>query len=141
MTASVFVDTNVLLYAHDLDAGPKHETARRLVMELWSEQRGVLSTQVLQEFYVDVTRKLRLPRAEAREALVDFGTWKVERIGVPHILRASELEERFQLSFWDALIVAAAAAAGADEILSEDLSHGQRIDGVLIQNPFATRTS
>lgn len=138
MSDKVFVDTNVLIYAHDVDAGHKHAVAADLLTDLWRERQGVLSTQVLQEFYVNVTRKIPmpLPRSIARDLVSSYAVWQVERVDLDQVLRASELEERYQLSFWDALIVSSARKAGATKILSEDLSHGQRIDGILVENPF-----
>jgi len=138
MSDRVFVDTNVLIYAHDLDAGSKHTTAARAVEEVWSSRRGALSVQVLQEFYVNVTRKIRKPltRKLAREVVEAYSAWHVEVIGANDVLQASILEERHRLSFWDALILVAAKKAGAETLLSEDLSHGQRIDGVTVENPF-----
>jgi predicted nucleic acid-binding protein len=138
MSDSVFVDTNVLIYAHDVDAGRKHAVAAQLVRDLWSSREGVLSTQVLQEFYVNVTRKIPAPvsRALARELLRTYAVWRVVLIDVDDVSRASELEEEIQLSFWDALILAAAAKAGAKILLSEDLNPGQIIRGVRIENPF-----
>jgi predicted nucleic acid-binding protein len=98
----------------------------------------VLSTQVLQEFYVNVTRKIPTPlqRSVARSIVRSYALWEIGAIGPEEILKASELEERVSLSFWDALIVTAAQKAGAVKILSEDLNPGQRIDGVQIENPF-----
>ena len=138
MSDRVFVDTNVLIYAHDLDAGSKHTTAARAVEEVWSSRRGALSVQVLQEFYVNVTRKIRKPltRKLAREVVEAYSAWHVEVIGANDVLQASILEERHRLSFWDALILVAAKKAGAETLLSEDLSHGQRIDEVTVENPF-----
>jgi len=138
MSDRVFVDTNVLIYAHDLDAGSKHTTAARAVEEVWSSRRGALSVQVLQEFYVNVTRKIRKPLTKklAREVVEAYSAWHVEVIGPNDVLQASILEERHRLSFWDALILVAAKKAGAETLLSEDLSHGQRIDGVTVENPF-----
>jgi predicted nucleic acid-binding protein len=138
MSDRVFVDTNVLIYAHDLDAGSKHTTAARAIEEVWSSRRGALSVQVLQEFYVNVTRKIRKPltRKLAREVVEAYSAWHVEVIGANDVLQASILEERHKLSFWDALILVAAKKAGAETLLSEDLSHGQRIDGVTVENPF-----
>lgn len=142
MSVEVFVDTNVLIYAHDTSAGRKHTVAREAVRGLWESRAGALSTQVLQEFYVNVTRKISSPlaRSLAREIVETYGVWHVESIGLAHVLRASELEERHRLSFWDALIVAAAQTAGATRILSEDLSAGQRIAGIAIENPFRRRS-
>jgi predicted nucleic acid-binding protein len=139
MPDKVFLDTNVLIYAHDADAGRRHHTARRIVEELWESRLGVVSTQVLQEFYVNVTRKIPtpLPKSTAREVVVAYAAWEVERIAVPHVVQASELEERYQLSFWDALIVVAAQGAGAAKLLSEDLPAGRRFGGVRVENPFA----
>ena len=141
MSDRVFVDTNVLIYAHDAMAGRKHAVARETVRGLWSSRNGALSTQVLQELYVNVTRKIPSPlsRSLAREIVETYGVWHLENIGLAHVLRASELEERHRLSFWDALIVAAAQAAGASRILSEDLSDGHRIAGITIENPFRRR--
>ena len=141
MTDRAFVDTNVLIYAHDVDAGERHAVAARLVAQLWETRVAVISTQVLQEFYVNATRKIPspLPRAEAREVVKTYAAWQTEVIGPPEITLASELEERHQLSFWDALIVAAALKGGASSILSEDLSPGRTISGIRIENPFTPR--
>lgn len=138
MPAKVFVDTNVLIYAHDLEAGPKRTVAAGILQELWTTRLGILSTQVLQEFYVNVTRKIPspLPPATAREIVRSYCAWPVEVVESEMILRASEIEERHQLSFWDALIVTAALTGHAAKILSENLQPGQTIEGVLIENPF-----
>jgi predicted nucleic acid-binding protein len=138
MSAEVFVDSNVLIYAHDLDAGRKRIIAADILRELWAAHRGTLSTQVLQEFYVNATRKIPHPLtlAAAREIVANYCAWPVEAVGPKAVLRASEIEERYRLSFWDALIVAAAARCGAAKILSEDMNAGQRIEGILIENPF-----
>jgi predicted nucleic acid-binding protein len=134
-----FIDTNILVYAHDVDAGEKHATAREMVSELWNTRTGALSTQVLQEFYVTVTRKLPKPldRTTARQLVREYSRWRMQPIRVSHIVSASEIEERYQLSFWDALIVAAAQHLGAARILSEDLQAGSTIAGIKIQNPLA----
>ena len=140
MTASgrTFVDTNVLLYAHDASETEKQPIARALLEELWADRSGVLSTQVLQEFYVVATRKFKPPmrRSEARELVALYGTWSVVQFDVGLILDAAALEERAQLSFWDALIVEAARRAGAMRLVSEDLQGGRLIAGVAIENPF-----
>jgi predicted nucleic acid-binding protein len=127
------------VYAHDLDAGERHGVAARLVAELWESRSGVISTQVLQEFYVNATRKIPrpLPRATARQIVEAYATWQTELVGPPEILRASQLEQQHQLSFWDALIVAAALRGGARTILTEDMSPGRSLSGVRIVNPFA----
>jgi predicted nucleic acid-binding protein len=134
----IFVDTNILVYGHDVDSGPKNHAARRILMELWQEKQGVLSTQVLQEFYVTMTRKVArpLPRKAVRDILRDYFRWPVERIDPETILNASRIEESYRISFWDALIVAAASQAAASKILTEDLKSGQTLEGILLENPF-----
>ena len=142
MTAEVtFVDTNVLLYAHDRTAGARHEAARDLVAALWGTRRGALSTQVLQEFYVNATRKLPkpLPAARARAVVRRYANWQVHHIDPADIIAASELERRHRLSFWDALIVTAALRLGASVLATEDLQHGRELAGVRIVDPFRAR--
>ncbi|MEN6440245.1 MAG: PIN domain-containing protein [Syntrophobacter sp.] len=138
MKPKVFVDTNILLYAHDMDAGAKHGKAAACLETLWNEETGVVSTQVLREFYVNVTRKIARPLApmEAKSIIENYMVWHVEVNAPETILFASMIEERSRLSFWDSLIVAAARNAGAVKILTEDLTHGQVIEGILIENPF-----
>lgn len=139
----VFVDTNVLAYAHDSSDQRRQPIASALVDELWQSRAGVLSTQVLTEFYAVVTRKFDPPmaRRDAR-ALVDaYAAWPIVQVDPPLIVAASGLEERHSLSFWDALIIEAARRAGADRLVSEDLQHGRRIAGLIIENPFATNDS
>ncbi len=139
MSGRVFVDTNVLIYAHDIQAGRKQEKAAGILGDLWQARTGVLSTQVLQEFYVNVTRKIPSPlkRSTARDIIRQYSVWPVIGPDADMIVRASELEESHSLSFWDAMIVAAARRMGATKILTEDLNHGETIDGVTIENPFA----
>ena len=138
MNAKVFVDTNILVYAHDRGTGDKHDKARALVEELWQHRCGVLSTQVVQEFYVNVRRKARHPvtLAEARRLLEDYLCWEVVTNTSDTILAAFQFEERFGLSFWDALIVQAAHAAGVQRLYSEDFNHGQMYGAVAACNPF-----
>jgi predicted nucleic acid-binding protein len=133
-----FVDTNVLVYAHDSTETTKGPRAAALLDSLWESRAGVLSTQVLQEFYVVATRKFdpAMSRREAREIVAAYGEWPVVEVDVPLIIAASVLEERNRLSFWDALIVEAAGRAGASTLLSEDLQAGRRIRGLKIENPF-----
>jgi predicted nucleic acid-binding protein len=138
MSGRIFVDTNILIYAHDLDAGSKRKIAVAIMEELWEHQTGVISTQVLQEFYVNVTRKISnpIPKTKARGIIENYRYWQVEQISPATILSASEIEERYMLSFWDSLIIAAASKANATRILTEDLNHGQVIAGILVENPF-----
>ena len=133
-----FVDTNVLVYAYDADAGEKHEKAQSQLQALWQQESGAVSSQVLQEFYVTVTRKLGrpLPRRTAREVVATYGAWPVHRPDVDDLIAASELEERHELSFWDALIVVSARRSGARSLLTEDLQDGQRFDELEIVSPF-----
>jgi len=139
MSDKVFVDTNILIYAHDRDAGAKHQAAASLIRGLWESRRGLISTQVLQEFYVNVTRKVATPiaPAEARGMLTAYAAWHVEVIRPADVLQASEVQQRHRLSFWDAMIIVTAANGGADVLATEDLSHGQIVEGVRVSNPFA----
>jgi predicted nucleic acid-binding protein len=138
MNDKTFVDTNVLIYAHDIDAGAKHEIAKRIMRELWSERAGLLSTQVLQEFYVNVTRKIPSPlsKVSARTVINSYASWCIENTLVD-ISTAFRIEDESQIGFWDALIIALAAKGGAMRLVSEDLNSGQTVMGVLIDNPFA----
>jgi predicted nucleic acid-binding protein len=135
----VFVDTNILVYAEDLDAGEKHPVARDLITDLWRSGEGVLSVQVLQEFFVTVTRKIPrpLPQAEALKRVEEYLTWRVvENTG--DVLRGGiRLAASLKVSFWDALVLEAARVSGCDRVLTEDLNHGQKVGGVLIVNPFS----
>ena len=133
-----FVDTNILAYAHDATEHAKQQIASELIAAMWGSRSGVLSTQVLQEFYVVSTRKFRRPlsRKQARALVAAYGTWETVRIDMPLIVAASDLEERHRMSFWDAMIVVAAQHAGASRVLSEDLQPGRRFGGVRIENPF-----
>ena len=137
-----FVDTNVLIYAHDVDAGRKHEIAKQLLRTLWAERAGILSTQVLQEFYVNATRKIRKPltRADARSVVDTYAPWCVEGITTNDLSAAFQIEDQARLGFWDALIIAVAARSGARRVLSEDLNAGQSIAGITIHNPFKERS-
>jgi predicted nucleic acid-binding protein len=137
-----FVDTNVLVYAHDASDAARQPVAQGVLEALWASGDGVLSTQVLQEFYVVATRKLDPPMtpAEAREVVSLYSTWPVVLLEPSLILTASRLQEHHQLSFWDALIVEAARAIGAGRLITEDLTDGQEIEGVRIENPFRNET-
>ena len=137
-SGTVFVDTNVLAYAHDRSDATKQAIARAVLAELWERRTGALSTQVLQEFHVVATHKFAPPmsRSEARQLVDAYSAWQVVHVDVPLILAASLLEERHTVSFWDALIVEAARRAGATHLLTEDLQSGRRLAGMLIENPF-----
>jgi predicted nucleic acid-binding protein len=138
MSDKFFVDTNILMYAHDTAAGAKHESARALVEELWRDRSGVVSTQVLQELAVNLRRKAGRPlQAKAtREIVSDYLSWQVVINDANSILEALDLQERFQISFWDALVVQAAQSCGAEVLYSEDLSDGQRYGSVRVINPL-----
>ena len=133
-----FVDTNILVYAYDRGAGDKHVQARRTVGQLWEEGSGVLSTQVLQEFYVNVRRKAQRPLSihSARSLVADYMAWDPVVNDGTSILEAMDAERRYKISFWDALIIIAAQRSEAGVILSEDFSHGQKYGSVRVQNPF-----
>ena len=133
-----FVDTNVLVYAYDRASGWKHGRARDLVEKLWNEGSGILSTQVLQELYVNVRRKARppVPQEEARTLVADYLAWNPVVNDGAAVLEAVDVGHRHQLSFWDALIVVAARKGGASVIYSEDLNHGQMFGSVQVLNPF-----
>lgn len=137
MSAKTFVDTNVLLYAHDLDAGDKHRVAKALLEDLWANRAGVLSTQVLQEFYVNVTRKIAQPLAKVTaQAIVEaYAVWCVD-LTCADISAAFRIGNQARISFWDALICAAAIKSGAERLVSEDLNPGQNIAGIRVVNPF-----
>lgn len=139
MSDVVFVDSNILIYAHDADAGPKRVRAVEKLRELWGSGTGRLSVQVLQEFYVNVTRKLATPvaRSTAREVVSSYAAWVREPTTSDTVLRAIDIAEMAQLMFWDALIVASAEEVQATYIYSEDLNAGQTIAGVKIFNPLA----
>lgn len=134
-----FVDSNVLLYAHDRSAGAKREMAHDLMETLWRKRSGHLSVQVLQEFFVNVTRKLQKPLGvkQAQEVVEDFSYWKVHRPGAHDVLAAIDVHIRSEISFWDAMIVRSAAAQGCEILYSEDLNSGQTYEGVRVVNPFA----
>jgi predicted nucleic acid-binding protein len=138
MSDRTFVDTNVLIYAHDVAGGARHQIANTALRKLWNERTGVLSMQVLEEFYVNVTRKIPLPlsRQVARQIVSIYAIWCMETTA-SEIAAAFRIEDESQIGFWDALIVSSAAKSGANRILSEDFNAGQRIAGIVIENPFA----
>jgi predicted nucleic acid-binding protein len=139
----VFVDANVLVYAEDRDAGDKHFIARDLVADLWRTGDGVLSVQVLQEFFVNVTRKVPRPlRPKEALAIVEqYLTWRVVENTGDLLLAGIRLASDLKISFWDALVIAAARTERCDRLLTEDLNHGQRIGDLTIVNPFRSEPS
>ncbi len=134
---SVFFDSNILLYADDGDAGAKTEIARDLLRRSMSERTGVVSTQVLQEFYVNARRKLKLDGAAARARIEVYLTFDVVTVSPSLVLAAVDLNRLDSVSFWDALVIRAAQLAGCDVLYSEDLQAGRRFGGVRVVNPFA----
>jgi predicted nucleic acid-binding protein len=138
MSDRFFVDTNILMYAHDSAAGPKHDRAKALVEDLWRDRTGVVSTQVLQELSVNLRRKAGRPLdvKATREIVADYLAWHVVVNGGESILEALDLEARYHVSFWDALVLQAAQASGAEILYSEDLSDGQAYGSVRVVNPF-----
>jgi predicted nucleic acid-binding protein len=134
----VFLDTNIIVYAHDLSAGRKHEVALKTVLDLWNSGQGILSTQVLQEFFISVTRKIPKPIEirGAQKIVEDLLEWEVIINDGDLILASIDLHVRYHCSFWDSMIIQAAIKGRASLLLSEDFSDGQTIRGVKIQNPF-----
>jgi predicted nucleic acid-binding protein len=132
----VFVDSNVFLYAADEADPNKQRIARQWREELWKSRRGRVSFQVLGEFYVNAVRKRPAAREEARAEVRDLLAWNPVVTDAALLERGWKLQERYQLSYWDALIVAAANAASCRYLLTEDLQPGQRLDGVEVVNPF-----
>ena len=139
MSEKVFVDRTILVYAHDVDAGEKRAIAEHVLRQLWQDESGVLSTQVLQEFYVTLTQKIATPvsRRDARELINAYRVWPVTTLDAGDVVAASEVEERLGINFWDATIVVAALKSGAAVLLSEKLHPGRGISGLEVRNPFA----
>lgn len=133
-----FVDANVLVYAFDASAASKHAAAQALIARLWESGTGCLSVQVLQEFFVTVTRKVAKPLSvdEAADRVRELSAWKIFAPGADDVLAAIAIQQQSHLSFWDAMIVRAAAEAQCDVLWTEDLNDGQSIRGVRIRNPF-----
>lgn len=134
----VFVDTNILVYAFDRSNESRQELAEKAIARLLLEDRIRLSTQVLQEFYVTMTRKVREPWSEdeALSVVDDLSAWPVSLVDLPMIRESILLSKEAKLSFWDALIIIAAVRSEAPTLYSEDLNDGQRIRGVLVENPL-----
>ena len=135
-----FIDTNVLVYAHDVTAGGKHDRARALVEELWITREGCLSVQVLQEFFVTTTRKIPKPLepAAAMRIIEDLARWHVHAPAAADVIAATDIHQQAGTSFWDAMILRSADELGCAILHSEDLNPGQAYAGVRVRNPFLT---
>jgi len=138
MTQKVFVDTNILIYAHDRSAGLKRERARKLIAQLWESGIGVLSTQILQELCINLRRKTSpaLSAEEVRTLIHDYLSWEIVINSAESVLSALDLEARYKISFWDALVLQAADDAGAAILYSEDLAAGQTYGDIHVVNPL-----
>lgn len=136
MIALVFVDTNVFLYAMDTSFPSKQAAASTWRAELWKTRCGRTSFQVLQEFYVNATQKWPKARDSTRAEIRDLLAWRPIAVGPSALLDAWKIQDRYRLSFWDSLIVAAAKASSCRFLLTEDLQHGQDLDSVQVVNPF-----
>ncbi|MBS3965970.1 MAG: PIN domain-containing protein [Truepera sp.] len=136
MSVKAFVDSNIFIYLHDVTAGRKRERAKQLVEKLWDSGEGCVSVQVLQEFYVNSTRKLGMPQGEAEAQVVRLSAWTVHTPSAHDVVAAIRLHQSEQLSFWDAMIVQSVRQLGCHILYSEDLNPGQTVAGVVIQNPF-----
>jgi predicted nucleic acid-binding protein len=141
MLDKYFVDTNILMYAHDRSAGLKHQRARQLIEGLWTSGQGVLSTQVLQELCINLRRKIArpLPVEEVRRLVQDYLSWEIVVNTPASVIQALDIEVRHRTSFWDALILQAAESSGAAVLYSEDLGVGQRYGPVQVVNPLLDR--
>jgi predicted nucleic acid-binding protein len=131
-----FVDTNILVYAHDADAGARHSRAVDLLTRLGQDEAGALSIQVLLEFYSAATRKLFMDSDEAEAVISDLADWTTHRPGHADVLRAIELHQRYKLQWWDALILNSAIQLNCSILWTEDLNHGQKYETVTVRNPF-----
>jgi predicted nucleic acid-binding protein len=134
-----FVDSNILVYAYDNTQGVKNEKAISLLEELWKSGIGCLSVQVLQEFYYNITCKSAKPLspAEAARVIEDFSGWIIHRPGLRDILGAIELLQRYNISFWDAMILRSAQRCNCSKLWTEDLSNREKYEDVTVINPFA----
>lgn len=135
----VFLDTNIITYAYDTSAGEKHRRANKILVDVWDSGNGVLSTQVLQEFFVSATKRIQKPLdvITAKEIVSDLLSWDIVVNDGESILKAIDIHHRYHYSFWDSMIIQSAIKGSAVFLLSEDLSDGQIIKGVTIRNPFS----
>jgi predicted nucleic acid-binding protein len=134
--ARVFVDTNILFYALDNDAGRKKQLASQAVTQLWSSKNGVISTQVLSEWTVNLHRKLNMQWQNIEKIILPYLNWTVVYLEPLDTIEAIRIAQKNSLSYWDSQIVCAAIKANASYLLSEDLNHGQKIEGIKVVNPF-----
>lgn len=143
MNDKAFVDTNILVYAHDRISGIKNHRARALIETLWSTGGGVVSTQVLQELCINLRRKSAKPLTveETRSLIEDYLKWEIVVNTPTSVIEALAIETRYQISFWDALIIHAAESSGAAILYSEDLSDGQIYGSVRVVNPLTESIS
>ncbi|MEM6273634.1 MAG: PIN domain-containing protein [Myxococcota bacterium] len=141
MSERTFIDTNVLIYADDDDSTEKRDIARATIRQALETGSGVLSTQILQEYFVNATRKLGMRPEQARARIEQYLAMDIITVETDRILAAIDLHRLRGLSFWDAVVVRCAIDAGCKRLLTEDLQDGQRIQGVRIENPFAEHQS
>ena len=139
MSAREFLDTNVLIYAHGGRDPRKRVLAQDLALRLLSERRGVLSIQVLQEFFAAATRRLEMPSETARHHVSSYARFDVVSLSVPDVMAAIDLHRLHHFSIWDALIVRAALNGACTTLYSEDMQDGQVIETLTVRNPFASR--
>lgn len=133
---SEFVDTNVILYACDADAAQRHELSVALLARLVSERVGVLSVQVLVEFYSNATRNFRMTSQEAEDVLDDFADWRLHRPDFSSVISAGHLHRRYKLAWYDAMILNSALETGCSVLWTEDFSDGQRFGDLVVRNPY-----
>ncbi|MBF0491903.1 MAG: PIN domain-containing protein [Deltaproteobacteria bacterium] len=138
MTEKIFIDTNVLFYAYDENGSEKHLLAKNKLEEIWQNSSGVISLQVLQEFYNSASKKLinKLQHHKLKEIIGLYKAWELVKLDISGLLQAIDLQQDYKISFWDSLIVQAALSAHCVILLTEDLNHGQKIKGMKIVNPF-----
>lgn len=134
----LFVDTNIFIYAYDVSGAEKHQLALELVSELWDSGRGCLSIQVLQEFFVNLTMKIPHPLTsqETAQIIDDLGQWRLHKPELKSVMEAIHIQQRNNISFWDAMIVCSAKELGCKTIWTEDFNSGQLYEGIKVINPF-----
>ena len=135
---ATFLDTNILVYAYDRSAGEKQTLAAQLVATLWENENGCLSIQVLQEFYVTVTRKISTPldAGTARQIVADLSNWRLHTPQASDLLQAIDLQQSHQIAFWDAMVLQSALSLGCIRLYTEDFNHKQKFGDLQVINPF-----